>query len=61
MNRSMNMESCVFCNPDLEPNQKIVFKNSHCLFLQLEQSKVKGTQLEGAGLIVPIKHRETAF
>ncbi|MDF2791668.1 MAG: cell-cycle regulation histidine triad protein [Neobacillus sp.] len=31
------------------------------MFLQLEQSEIKGSQLEGAGFIVPIKHRETAF
>lgn len=55
------MENCVFCKPDLEPNQKVIFSNEHCLFLQLEQSEIKGRQLEGAGLIVPKKHRETAF
>ncbi|MBW8347957.1 HIT family protein [Bacillus sp. IITD106] len=55
------MEKCVFCNPDLEPNQKVVLSNEHCLFLQLEQSKIKGSLLEGAGLIVPKMHRETAF
>lgn len=31
------------------------------MFLQLEQAQVKGSQLEGAGLIVPNEHRETAF
>lgn len=55
------MGNCVFCKLDIEPNQTVVFSNEHCLFLQLEQSKVKGNQLEGAGLIVPKKHRETVF
>lgn len=55
------MENCVFCNTDLEPNQRVIFSNEHCLFLQLEQSKIKGSQLEGAGLIVPKKHRKTVF
>ena len=55
------MEKCVFCNLDLEPEQKVVLSNEHCLFIQLEQSKIKGGLLEGAGLIVPKKHRETAF
>ncbi len=31
------------------------------MFLQLEEVQIKGVQLEGAGLIVPIEHRETAF
>ena len=55
------MENCVFCNTDLEPNQKVIFRNEHCLFLQLDQYKMKGSQLEGAGVIVPKKHRETVF
>ncbi|WP_174612736.1 HIT family protein [Virgibacillus ihumii] len=55
------MESCVFCNIDLEPNQSIVLANEHCLFVQLEESRIKGNRLEGAGLIVPKKHRETVF
>lgn len=55
------MGKCVFCNPDIEPKQKVVLSNEHCLFLQLKQSKIKGSLLEGAGLIVPKKHRETAF
>jgi histidine triad (HIT) family protein len=55
------MGNCVFCNPELEPNQNVIFSNEHCLFLQSEHSEIKGSQLEGAGLIVPKKHRETAF
>lgn len=55
------MEVCVFCKPETELNQKIILSNEYCLFLQLEQSKIKGSQLEGAGVIVPKKHRETVF
>lgn len=55
------MEDCVFCKPTLEPNQVVVLSNEYCLFLQLEQAKIKGSQLEGSGLIVPRRHRETAF
>ncbi len=55
------MEGCVFCHPDLEPDQQIVLSNEYCMFLQLKQAQVKGSQLEGAGLIVPKTHRETAF
>lgn len=55
------MNSCVFCNIDLDLRQSIVLSNEYCLFLQLEQFKIKGSQLEGSGLIVPKKHRETVF
>lgn len=55
------MEKCVFCNPYSEPKQKVVLSNEHCLFLQLDQLKIKAGLLEGAGLIVPKNHRETAF
>ncbi|SHG79082.1 HIT family protein [Ornithinibacillus halophilus] len=54
-------KDCVFCHPDLEQNQSIVLSNEYCMFLQLEQSDMKGRPLEGAGVIVPKKHRETAF
>ncbi|MFC7393812.1 HIT family protein [Scopulibacillus cellulosilyticus] len=54
-------EDCVFCNPKLETNQKVIISNKYCIFLQLEQADVKGSQLEGAGVIVPRKHRETVF
>ncbi|MBO1001225.1 HIT family protein [Pseudogracilibacillus auburnensis] len=55
------MKDCIFCNLELEPNQNIMLSNDHCMFLQLEQAQIKGNQLEGAGLIIPILHRETAF
>lgn len=55
------MKDCIFCNLELEPTQKVILSNEYCMFLQLEQAQEKGIQLEGAGLIVPKKHRETAF
>lgn len=55
------MENCVFCELKLESEQTIVMSNDHCLFLQLKQAETIGSQLEGAGLIVPKTHRESAF
>lgn len=55
------MGKCVYCNLDLVPNQNVVLRNEECLFLQLDVSKIKGGLLEGAGVIVPKKHRETVF
>ena len=54
-------KECVFCNPESDQSQIVVMSNDHCLFLQLEKSRIKGIQLEGAGVIVPRMHRETAF
>jgi histidine triad (HIT) family protein len=52
---------CIFCNVELEPRQKAILSNEHCLFLQLDEVQVKESILEGAGVIVPKNHRETAF
>ncbi|ALX49621.1 cell-cycle regulation histidine triad HIT protein [Lentibacillus amyloliquefaciens] len=58
----MYVESnCVFCEPKLEADQKIILSNDYCMFLQLDQARIKGVKLEGAGLIVPKTHRQTAF
>lgn len=57
----MNMEECVFCNPSIIPDQDVILSNDYCLFLQLKNVQIKGTQLEGSGVIVPKKHRETIF
>lgn len=51
-------ETCPFCNPDKDHNQKIVFVNQTCYFLQhAEEQDV----LEGSGVIVPKQHRATTF
>ncbi|MGV3465366.1 MAG: HIT family protein [Heyndrickxia sp.] len=50
------MNECPFCNPFSFENQKIVFENEHCMFLQMPQEV-----LIGSGLIIPKKHRETVF
>ncbi|MEI5906641.1 HIT family protein [Bacillus spongiae] len=55
------MKDCVFCHPSLMSNQNVILSNEYCMFLQLEQFQLKGAQLEGAGVIVPKEHRETAF
>lgn len=55
------IKDCVFCHPEREPNQRIILSNDYCMFLQLKQAEIKGSQLEGAGIIVPKRHRQTAF
>lgn len=55
------MKNCPLCHLDLYPTQTIVLSNEYCMFLQLEQARQKGVVLEGAGIIVPKKHRETTF
>ncbi|PAV28858.1 HIT family protein [Virgibacillus profundi] len=54
-------KDCVFCYPELEKRQRVILENEFCMFLRLEQAEIKGSQLEGAGLIVPKIHRETVF
>lgn len=55
------MNQCLLCHLELVPNQTVILSNEHCMFLQLEEAREKGIQLEGAGIIVPKIHRETAF
>ncbi|KGA96125.1 cell-cycle regulation histidine triad protein [Alkalihalobacillus alcalophilus ATCC 27647 = CGMCC 1.3604] len=55
------MNRCVFCYPELQSEQNILFRNDFCLFLQLNEALEAGKALEGAGVIVPIQHRDTAF
>lgn len=55
------MEPCVFCQPELEPRQKIVIQNETCMFLQSDRALIRGEPLEGASVIVPKAHRETVF
>jgi histidine triad (HIT) family protein len=54
-------EECVFCNPALDPQQQIILQNEYCRFLQYQEAQIKGILLEGTGVIVPRKHRETVF
>ncbi|QDP41062.1 HIT family protein [Radiobacillus deserti] len=51
-------KDCIFCNPDKDPNQNIVFETESCYYLQhdLEQDV-----LVGSGVIVPKEHRQTTF
>lgn len=50
---------CPFCQ--LDDTQTIVLSNELCMFLQQPLARQKGVPLEGAGIIVPKAHRETAF
>lgn len=50
------MTDCPLCHPELDPEQRIVLSNEHCLFLQKPQPV-----LTGSGLIVPRAHRPTVF
>lgn len=59
--KEITMEKCVFCNLKLDQTQNVILSNEQCLFLQLDEAKNKGGLLEGAGVIVPINHRETVF
>jgi diadenosine tetraphosphate (Ap4A) HIT family hydrolase len=47
--------SCPFCPPALSVAQ-VVLENAHCLFLQQTEPV-----LEGSGLIIPRRHRQTVF
>ena len=46
------MKDCLFCYPELEPTQNIIMGNEFCMFLQLDQAKQEGIQLEGAGSLL---------
>lgn len=54
-------KDCVLCHLEKVPGQNVLFSNEHCLYIQLDSAGVKGSTLEGAGLIIPRQHRETAF
>ncbi|MGI8315429.1 HIT family protein [Halobacillus mangrovi] len=50
------MEKCVFCHPELDGEQRVVFENNSCLFVQKDQRILKGS-----GLIIPKSHKPTVF
>lgn len=52
------METCPFCKPEHDPDQRIVLENVYCYFLQ--HTKHQGI-LGGSGVIVPKAHRKDAF
>ena len=41
---------------ELRSDQNVIMSNYYCMFLQLSEQEI-----EGAGIIVPIKHKETVF
>lgn len=53
-----NLAGCPFCEPEKDANQGIVFENEFCMYLQHPHQQ---DILEGSGLIVPKKHRQTVF
>ncbi len=54
-------DHCVFCNPELDRDQRIVMSNETCLFLQLHSAQKQGAPLNGSGVIVPKQHRDNTF
>ncbi|AQQ53546.1 HIT family protein [Planococcus lenghuensis] len=48
--------TCIFCDYTAIPEQKIIFENDWCVFLQMPQDI-----LEGSGVIIPKAHKETVF
>ena len=55
MKGDKSMNTCEYCNLKFD-DQKLVLENEHCLFLMLKQPDI-----EGSGIIIPRKHRETVF
>jgi diadenosine tetraphosphate (Ap4A) HIT family hydrolase len=49
---------CMFCNVENNGDQKIVFENNTCLYIQ---KKSEQDVLEGSGLIIPKKHHQNVF
>ncbi len=49
---------CPYCESNLGPNDRIVLRNAHCLYLQNADYQ---DVLIGSGIIVPRTHRETVF
>jgi len=47
---------CVFCNLEIEKNQKEILSNESCIFFQMPQQI-----LIGSGVIVPRLHRSNVF
>ncbi|MYL48395.1 HIT domain-containing protein [Halobacillus litoralis] len=50
------MDQCILCSPEADEQQKIIFENKSCYFIQKDQRILKGS-----GLIVPKSHKTTVF
>ncbi|MTI67531.1 MAG: HIT family protein [Firmicutes bacterium] len=50
------MRKCPFCNFKGDSMAKVVLENKHCLYMQFYNHN-----LEGKGIIIPKKHKETVF
>lgn len=52
------VKGCPYCEPEKDENQTIRFENEYCWYLQHPHHQ---EILEGSGIIVPKKHRQTVF
>lgn len=52
------MEICIFCNPQRDVKQNIVFENDTCYFLQHDNEQ---QILVGCGVVVPKTHHINVF
>ncbi|WP_281976277.1 HIT family protein [Halobacillus litoralis] len=50
------MAECILCAPEKDEEQRILFENESCYYVQKDQRILKGS-----GLIVPKSHRTTVF
>jgi len=50
------MKECPFCGFKGDPMAKLVLENEHCIYMQYNNHN-----LDGKGIIIPKKHRETVF
>lgn len=52
------MTNCLLCNIYNDPEQKIIFANEYCAFIQKENEQ---EVLEGSGLVIPKAHKKNVF
>jgi histidine triad (HIT) family protein len=50
------MVDCIYCNISLRSDHEVLLNNDYCIY-----SLLKEQEIEGAGIIVPINHKETVF
>ena len=51
-----NGESCSLCNVKCDSAAVVLMENRHCLY-----SRLKDSELSGAGIIIPLRHCESPF
>jgi len=50
------MEDCIYCNITQGNEHEVILTNDYCIY-----SLLKDQEIEGAGIIVPRRHKETVF